>query len=149
MGAAGNLVGEVVVLVPVLCLIGPDHQHHVAQHRIVGKGPVVLRDLRRGHIGRVPGVDLGKVVRVAHHGLFLEISHHPVRGLWSEEVKEEVEVPLKALNKEEKTDVRPIMIESRIIVTLRKVSPIEDLGIPLRANQIRRETTKNNSHSTY
>ena len=49
---SAELIGEAVVDVAVVGLVGADDQHHVAQRRVVGQLPVVPGDLRRGHVRR-------------------------------------------------------------------------------------------------
>ena len=99
LGQASQVVGEAVIDVPVMGFVSPHNENHVAQSRIQRQVPVTDGDLRRSDVGGTPFVDLGQVMGIADHRLFLEIAHETMRGLRRENVEteeEHIEQPLGA-----------------------------------------------------
>jgi hypothetical protein len=77
----GDLVGESMIHVPMMCLICTNYQHNVPKGGIGGKAPVILGQLRRWDVFGASLIDLRKLMSVYYHRLFIEVADHSVRGI--------------------------------------------------------------------
>ena len=68
-----KLVGETVVDVAMVGLVGAHHQHDVAQRGILRETPVALGDFGRGHVRAATLVDLGDVSCLWMREFYLEL----------------------------------------------------------------------------
>lgn len=99
---------ETMVHVPMVCLVGTNHEHDIAQRCTLWKLPVMSSDVGRRNIRRSALIELSEVMRVADHRFFFEIADDPVRGPGADEVKQEkrdIEEPLDTYDDQTLEDI--------------------------------------------
>ena len=72
----------------MVCLVGTNHKQSVAESRICGESPVVLRDLRRGVIRQHVVVNPPDHFRVGVNGVLLQEAHEAMGSAWGEDEHE-------------------------------------------------------------
>ena len=92
-----NRISELVVDVPMACLVVTDHLYYVPKPRIGRQIPVIYGNLGRRYVFVPSVIDLFQVLGIADDRLFLEVTDDPVRSHGRDQVKHEekiVEHPL-------------------------------------------------------
>ena len=69
MLSRGDLVGKVMVRIPMRRLISAHGHDHFAQPGVFGQRPVILGNLRGRDVLDPACINLSQILRVAHHGL--------------------------------------------------------------------------------
>ena len=92
MNTFSNLIGKIVVLVTVLCLVGANDNHNLAQTRIIRQFPIVFGNLRRWHILDDTRINLLQTLGVACDSLIFKVADNPVRNPRRQQIQEEIAV---------------------------------------------------------
>lgn len=81
-------ISQGVVHKAMVCFIGANHKQSVAESRVLGKAPVVLRDLRSGAVLQRVAVDSADHFRVGIDGVLLQEPHETMGSAWCEDEQE-------------------------------------------------------------
>ena len=119
-----QLLGEAVVDVAMLGLVGAHGDDDVAQAGVGRQAPVVERDLRRGHVLDLARVDLLQVLGVADHRLLLEVADQAMRGARGETYssRKKVKKPACAISTSARSSQFGRAISMKVIRCMRSFS---------------------------